>query len=199
MASPTALGGVGIGATVAGSALSAFGAYNQGQATSKMYGYQSEVARINSQIALQNADYARMQGEQQSVIEGRKGAQQLGGIRAAEGASGLSVNSGSSAQVQAGQKSTTALDLNQIRSNAAKTAYDFDVQSTQDISQAGLYDAAASNAKTAGDISALSSIVGGAGSVSSKWLAGQQQGLWGGGGGSAGNIGGTGGNLGGLY
>lgn len=184
MASPTAVGSVGLGATAAGSALSAYGAYEGGQSQSRMYGYQAQVAQINSNIALQNADYARMQGEQQSVIEGRKGAQQLGGIRAAEGASGLNVNSGSAAQVQASQKGTTALDLNQIRSNAAKTAYDFDVQSTEDINQAGLYTAASANAKTAGDISALSSIVGGAGSVSSKWLAGQQQGLWGGAGSS---------------
>jgi hypothetical protein len=179
MASPTAIGSVGIGATVAGSAISAYGAEEQGKAQSSMYGYQAQVAQINSNIALQNADYARMQGEQQSVIEGRKGAQQLGGIRAAQGASGLDVNSGSPADVQASQKSTTALDLNQIRSNAAKTAYDFDVQSTEDINQAGLYTAASKNAETAGDISALSSSVGGAGSVSSKWLAGQQQGLWG--------------------
>lgn len=178
MASPTDIGEVGLGSTAAGSALSAYGAYSGGQATSRMYGYQANVARINSTIALQNSDYARMQGEQQAVIQGRRGAQQLGGIRAAQGASGLDVNSGSSSQVQASQKSTTALDLNQIRSNAAKTAYDFDVQSTEDINQAGLYTSAASNAKTAGDIGALTSIVGGAGSVSSKWLQGQQEGLW---------------------
>lgn len=185
MASPTAIGGAGLGASIAGTALSAYGAHEQGQATSQMYGYQANVAKINSQIELQNADYARMQGEQQSVIEGRKGAQQLGAIRAAQGASGLNVNSGSNAQVQASQKSTTALDLNQIRSNAAKTAYDFDVKSTEDLNQAGLYSAASTNATRAGNINVASSIIGGAGSVSSKWLAGQQQGLWGNAGGSS--------------
>ena len=178
MASPTTIGEVGLGSTAVGSALSAYGAYSQGQATSRMYGYQANMARINSQIALQNADYARNQGEQQAVIAGRQGAQQLGGIRAAQGASGLNVNSGSAADVQASQKSTTALDLTQIRSNAAKIAYNYDVQSTQDISQAGLYDLAGSNALTAGDLGAASSIIGGAGSVSSKWLQGNQQGLW---------------------
>ena len=178
MASPTAIGETGLGATAVGSAISAVGAYSQGQSTSRMYGYQANMARINSQIAKQNADYARNQGEQEAVIAGRRGAQQLGGIRAAEGASGLDVNSGSAKDVQTSQKGTTALDLTQIRSNAAKTAYDYDVQSTQDISQAGLYDMASSNAKTAGEIGALSSIVGGAGSVSSKWLQGQQEGLW---------------------
>ena len=179
MASPTTIGEVGLGSTVVGSALSAYGAYSQGQATSRMYGYQANMARINSQIALQNADYARNQGEQQAVIAGRQGAQQLGGIRAAEGASGLNVNSGSAKDVQTSQQGTTALNLTQIRSNAAKTAYNYDVQSTQDISQAGLYDLAASNALTAGDLGAASSIIGGAGSVSSKWLQGNQQGLWG--------------------
>lgn len=184
MASPQALGGVGLGATVAGSAISAVGAYQGGQDQSRMYGYQANVAQINSTISLQNADYARMQGEQQAVIEGRRGAQTFGAIRANQGASNLDVNSGSAKDVQASQRSTTALDLNQIRSNAAKTAYDYDVKSTEDINQAGLYDAAATNAKRAGLLGAVSSIVGGAGSVSSKWLSGQQQGLWGGSGGS---------------
>lgn len=188
MTTPTNIGTAGLGATAAGGAISAFGAYEQGQSQSQMYGYQAQVAQINSKIALQNADYARMQGEQQSVIEGRKGAQQLGAIRAAQGASGLSVGGGSNAQVQASQKSTTALDLDQIRSNAAKTAYNFDVQSTEDINQAGLYSAASKNAATAGDIGALGSIIGGAGSVSSKWLSGQQQGLWGSAGGGGGSF-----------
>lgn len=188
MASPTAIGGAGIGASVAGTALSAYGAYEGGQAQQKMYGYQANVAKINSQIALQNADFARMKGEQSSVIEGRKGAQQLGAIKAAQGASGVDVRSGSSVDVQESQKATTSLDLTQIRSNAAKTAYDYDVQSTEDINQAGLYTMAGANAAKAGEIGALSSIIGGAGSVSSKWLAGKQQGLWGGSGSGGGGV-----------
>ena len=179
MASPTAVGGIGLGASVAGSVIGAYGAEEQGQAQSGMFGYQAQVAKINSQIDLQNADYARMAGEQRAVTEGRKGAQVLGAIRANQGASNLDVNRGSDAQVQASQKSTTNLDLTQIRSNAAKTAYDFDVKSVEDTNQATLYSTASTNAKTAGDIGALSSIVGGAGSVSAKWLQGQQQGLWG--------------------
>lgn len=184
MASPAAVGGVGIGATGAGSLLSAFGAYKQGQSTSAMYGYQAGMATLNSKIALQNADYASQQGEQQAVIEGRKGAQQLGAIKANQGASGLDVNSGSTVQVQQSQRQTTQLDTQQIRSNAAKTAYDFQTQSAEDVAQAGMYTAAASNANTAGDIGALTSLVGGAASISSKWLAGTQSGMFGSNGGS---------------
>lgn len=178
MASPTDVGSAGLGANAAGSVISAYGAYQGGKATSAMYGYQAQVARINSNIELQNADYARQQGEIQATQYGRKAAQQQGAIRAAQGASGLDVNSGSNKGVQTSQQETTRIDLNQIRSNAAKTAYDFDVKSTEDINQAGLYDTASTNAMKAGELGAVTSLVGGAGSVSSKWLAGQQQGLW---------------------
>lgn len=193
MASPTAVGGIGVGASIAGSIIGAQGALQQGQAQSQMYQYQAGVAQLNSQIALQNADYARMQGETQAQTIGIKGAQVGGQIRANQGASGLDVNSGSNADVQASQHKATEIDMNQARSNAAKTAYDFDVQSTQDVAQAGLYGMASTNAITAGNISAEASIVSGVSSVSSKWLAGNQQGLWGGssGGGGGGSSSGS--------
>lgn len=178
MASPTAVGTVGLGASAAGSLISAFGAKSTGDANAKMYSYQAGIAQLNSQIALQNADYARNKGEEEAVIEGRKGAQTLGQIKATQGASGLDVNSGSNKDVQESQIETTKLDLNQTRSNAAKTAYDYTVQSQQDISQAGLYDMASSNSRTAGNINAVASLVSGAGSVSTKWLAGNTAGLW---------------------
>jgi hypothetical protein len=152
-----------------------------------MYGYQAQVARINAQIDKQNADYARHVGEQNAQIAGLKGAQQFGQIRAAEGASGLDVNSGSSADVQASQRKITQMDINTIRSNAAKTAYDYEVKSVNDLNQAGLYDAAASNAEAAGNINVAASLIGAAGTVATRWQAGAQSGLFsGGGGGSAG-------------
>jgi hypothetical protein len=146
-----------------------------------MYNYQAGVAQINAGIDKQNAEYALNQGEQQSVIEGLKAGQQAGAIRAAQGASGVDVNSGSAAAVQASQRGITAMDLTQIRTNAAKTAYDYNVKSVMDTNQASLDVMAGENAKTAGDINATSSILGSVSSVSSKWLQGSQAGLWGGG------------------
>lgn len=184
MAAP--IGALSLGTSVAGGILGAVGASRTAEANAQMYGYQAQVARINAQIDKQNADYARNVGEQNAQIAGLKGAQQFGQIRAAEGASGLDVNSGSNAEVQASQRKITQMDVNTIRSNAAKTAYDYEVKSVNDLNQAGLYDAAASNAKAAGSINVAASLIGAAGTVATRWQAGAQSGLFaGGGGGSA--------------
>lgn len=174
-----AMGIIGIGASLAGGIMSAQGAEKSGQAQQQMFNYQAQVAMINSQIDKQNADYARNYGEQQSVIEGMKASQQAGAIKAAQGASNIDVNSGSAVEVQESQRKITSLDLTQIRSNAAKTAYDFDVKSVMDTNQATLDVMAGQNAKMTGDINATASILGTVSSVSSKWIQGSQAGLWG--------------------
>jgi hypothetical protein len=179
MASPSTVGTIGLGSTAAGGVLSAFGNVFSGMSQNKMYKYQAQVARINSQIDLQNADYARNKGEIDSVQYGMKAAQRRGQITAAQGASGLDVHGGSATDVRASQQKVSQMDMNQIRSNAAKTAYDFTVQSVNDLNQAGLYDKAAKNSVTSGILNGLGSIIGTAGSVSSKWLQGRQMGLFG--------------------
>jgi len=71
--------------------------------------------------------------------------------------------------------------MDRIRSNAAKTAYNFNVESVQDRNQAQLYTMAGANAAQAGQISAQASLISGAGSVASKWLQSQQSGTYSGG------------------
>jgi hypothetical protein len=176
-----AAGAIGMGASLAGGILGAVGAEKTAAAQQQMYNYQAGIAQINSRIDLHNADYARNVGEIQARDYGIKAAQELGNIRSAQSASNIDVNSGSSADVRASQRTVAQMDLTQIRSNAAKTAYDFDVKSTMDLNQSTLDIMAGQNAKQAGDINAMSSIIGSVGSVSSKWLAGKQAGMFGGG------------------
>jgi len=173
------IGGVGLGASLGGGLLSAFGAHQAGERQQQMYNYQAQVARINADIDKQNAAYARNKGEIEATQYGQKAAQQRGGILSAQAASGLDVNSGSAAQVRSSQGTLTRMDLTQIRSNAAKVAYDYDVKSTMDINQANLDVMAGENAAKAGNINAMSSILGTVGSVSSKWMQGSQMGMWG--------------------
>lgn len=173
------VGTVGLGSTLAGGLLSAFGATSSAKSSSDMYNYQAAVARINSQIDRSNADYAIGVGESQAKIAGQKGAQTLGFIRSTQGGNGLDVNIGSNRQVFNSQSGVLAQDQNTIRQNAAKTAYDYNVKAGFDEAQAGAYDAAAKNAKTAGWINAAGSLISTAGSVSSKWLQGNTSGLWG--------------------
>lgn len=174
----SAIGMVGVGSSLAGGLLSAFGSEKSGEAQQQMYNYQAQVARINANIDKQNAEYALNQGEQESVIYGERGAQQRGAIVAAQGASNIAIGSGSNAQVVRSQDLLTRMDLTQIRSNAAKTAFDYTTKATFDTNQANLDVMAGENAKEAGDIGAFSSILGAAGSVSSKWMQGKSMGMF---------------------
>jgi len=173
-----AVGAIGLGTTLAGGILGAVGAEKSGAAQQQMYNYQAQVAKINSAIDLQNRDYALHVGEMQATQYGMQAAQRMGQIRADQGASNIAVGTGSSADVERSQRLVTAMDLSTIRSNAAKTAYDYTVKSVMDTNQASLDVMAGQNAKIAGDVSAMSSILGTVSGVSTKWLAGTQAGLF---------------------
>lgn len=184
MADPVTLATIGLAGTAGGGLLSAFGAESAGTAQQSMYNYQAAVAKINANIDTQNSEYALDQGERQAQKFGIQAGQQRGAIIAGQGASGIAIGSGSSADVVRSQGVLTGMDLNQIRTNAAKTSYDYTVKATADTNQASLDVMAGENAKTAGDINAASSILSSVGSVASKWTQGTQAGLFGGKGGN---------------
>lgn len=171
-------GTVGLGATVAGGLLSAFGASKQGSAQQSMYNYRAQVSRINAQINRQNAEWARTKGEAEATQYGMKAAQQRGAIKAAQGASGIDVNSGSAKEVQQSQEKIKSMDLATIRENAAKIAYDYESKAVMDENQAGLDTMAGNYAKEAGNLKSLESIIGTVSTVSSKWQQGKSIGLW---------------------
>jgi hypothetical protein len=173
-----AMGVIGIGASLAGGILGAEGAKVTAQDTQNMYNYQAGVAQINSKIDLQNADYARNQGEIQATQFGLKEAQTEGNIKVAQAASGLDVNSGSAVDVQRSQHTLGQMDMTQIRSNAAKTAYDYDVKSVADLNQSTLDVMGGQNAIVAGQYQADASILGSVGSVASKWNSGSTAGMF---------------------
>lgn len=171
-------GAVGLGATLAGGLLSAFGAQQSGDAAQKAYNYRAQVSRINADINRQNAEWARTKGEREAVQYGMKAAQVRGQIKIAQAASGLDVNSGSARDVQQSQEKIKSMDLATIQANAAKIAYDYDSKAVMDENQAQLDVMSGDNAKRAGDIQALGSIIGSVSSVSSKWQQGRTTGLW---------------------
>jgi hypothetical protein len=171
-------GAVGLGASLAGGLLSAFGEEKKGQATQQAYNYKAQVAKINADINRQNAGWARDKGETEATQYGIKAAQQRGAIKAAQGASNIAVNSGSAVEVRRSQEKIKDIDMAQIRSNAAKIAYDYETKAYMDENQATLDKFAGENASDAGHIAALSSIIGTASTVSSKWQHGSSIGLW---------------------
>ncbi len=166
MADPLTLAA--LGATAGGAAIGAFGKLAQGQSESQMYNYQAGVARVNAQIAKQDANYTLEAGGVQGQEAGMRERATIGATRAGFGAS--NVAGGSKNAVIASEIAVGQQNQGIIAANAAKRAYGFEVGAASDTATAGALDFAGSNAKTAGDIGAVSSILGGVSSVSSKWL-----------------------------
>jgi hypothetical protein len=89
----------------------------------------------------------------------------------------LDVNQGSTVAVRNTEQKMADWDQSVIRNKAAREAYGYRMQSAMDLEQANIDQFAAKNAVMAGDIGAASSILGGIGSVSSKWLQAKSAGV----------------------
>jgi uncharacterized protein (DUF3084 family) len=181
MAGPMAIAGM--GATALGGITGAIGSTFQGQAQANMYTYQAGVAQMNAQIAQQNAAYATAAGEVQAEQSEMATKAQIGTTQATQGAGGTRVNSGTNVAVVASEAEIGAQNAAIIRSNAARTAYGYEVEATQQKAQAGLDTMGAETSVTAGQIGAFTSLLGGASSVASQWTkastAGINFGSWG--------------------
>lgn len=153
-----------------GALVGAVGATQTGQANYQAATYQSAVAQNNQTIAEQNARYALEAGRSQESAQREKTAQMIGMQRAQMAANGIDIGSGSALNVQASTAATGELDALTIRNNAARAAYNYNVQAGDFAANAKLADMTAANATKTGGINAVSSIVGDAGSVADKWL-----------------------------
>ena len=176
---PAVLTGASIGTSIIGGIIGAFGAGAQGKSNQSLYNYRAAVSDVNRQIADANADYAIRVGERQAQHAGMEGRYRVGGVIAKTAASGIDINTGSKARVIESQQEVATHNQAVIRSDAAKRAYDFKVQATEASAQGTLFRAAASDSRRAGSTSALSSILGTASSVSSKWSDASTRGIFG--------------------
>lgn len=184
--SATALGGLGMAASAGGGVLSAFGSLMSGDANASAYRYKSGLALMNQRINKQNASWASEAGETNAMESGLKSRQDIAGTKVHQAGSGFDVNSGTASEVRDTQGKTAEFDENMIRYDASKTAYGYEAKASADEAESHMMNAAADNASKAGKIGAFTSILGGASSVSSKWLQGSQ--IWGGATGSVGTF-----------
>jgi Tfp pilus assembly protein FimV len=176
MAAPLAI--VGIGASLVGGVVSAYGAEAKGQADQAMYNYQAGVAKLKAQIAQQNAEYAVRSGGSAAYQSGLKTGETVGVQKAAQGASGVDVNTGSTKAVRDTTTQLGEYDQQLIRENYAKKAYGYEVERETKTAEAGADVVAGEQAKKAGDINAFASILGSVGSVASKWTSGSSAGIF---------------------
>ena len=174
MADPVSLAVIGMGAAAAGGGVSALGSLFSGQAQKNMYNYQAGVARANAVVAKQDAAYALASGEVEAQQSGMKTRFQEGATKVGIAAGNIDTSTGSAGKVIASETEIGQENEAVIRANAAKKAYGFEVGAAEDVAQAGAYTVAGETSVTAGDIGAVSSVLGAAGNVSSKWLQASQ-------------------------
>lgn len=154
-----------------GSAVSAYGAYQGAQANAAAANYQAQVARNNALIARQNAAWTAASGAAKEAAQGMKNAAAVGNLKAKQGASGVDINTGSSANVRAAAAELGQLDLATTRSNTSREAYGYEVAATGDVAQANLLQSEASNYANMAPISSLGTFLTGASSVGSKYAS----------------------------
>lgn len=172
-----ALPAIAIAATVASTAVAAYGQIQQGNAAKEASNYKAQQDANNAITANNNAIAAEQAGIVQAQQKQMQTGQTIGKIIASKAASGLDVNSGSSADLVASTADVGELDAQTIRNNADKTAYGYKTQGQNYESQAAIDKATGANAAQAGQLGAFSSMLSGASSVSGKWLDFQQKGL----------------------
>jgi hypothetical protein len=143
--------------------------------------YNSQVARNNQIIANQNASIALQQGQQQEENKRIQTGEMLGAIESGEAASGVNPNEGSALNVRTSAAGTGELDAMSIR-------YNTDLQARNSAYAAQMYGSQAQLDTAQGEWGAMSSILGGASSVSNKWLQYQMNGVGSSGGGSNSNF-----------
>lgn len=145
------------------------GAMSAGSSQQSLYDYQAAVAQVQEQEAEQAAWYQYSAGEAQANEQGLQGQQQLGQIKAAQGASGLQVG-GSGSQAWGSSSSTdvqaSAIEMNMlneltIRNNAQWNGYQELVAANDYSNQANLDIYAGEVAKSASEVQGLSSLIGG--------------------------------------
>ena len=174
---PASLAIASLAATAVSSVVGTVGAVSTGIANSNAANYQAVVARNNQTIASQNAQQSAAAGATASQARDFRTRAVLGEVTAAQSASGIDTNSGSSREVRQSVDELGRLDTATIMHNAmlqsgayADQAMNFGAQSTLDTSTA-------SNALAAGGIGAGSSLLGGASSFADKWLRYRTQGV----------------------
>lgn len=143
------------GVEMAGVAMTAVGSIQQGRAAKKQGEY-------NAQVSENNAVRARNRGTEKENQYRAKTALLKKQQEAHFGASGVDLNSGSPADILAETDKFGEIDALNIRQNTTDEVDGY-------LSDADFSRLQGSNAQSAGNIGAFSSLLDGAGQVSSKW------------------------------
>jgi len=155
---------------IASTAMSAYGMFQQGEASAKAAKYQQGVAKINEQIGKQNAEWFKRAGEVQAQKVGMTSRFKMGTTKVIQSGRGLDITSGSNLAVQESEHDLAIHDQATVRTNAAWRAYGEEINAAAATAQGHIAGMSAEQASTAGGINAAGSILGGTANVADKWM-----------------------------
>lgn len=164
------LAAAGLAVTAVSAAVGTYSAISSANSQAAAAAYQAQVAQNNAQIASMNANAAIQTGNTQLQAQQERAAQQMGMVRAAIGASGVEMDSGSALREQQGLAEVNQLNEATITSNAARSAWNYRNQGADFTAQAGLDQLKGQQAEAAGIVGGFSSLLSGAGQFSSQYV-----------------------------
>lgn len=158
------------GLQVAGGIMKAFGARDEAEAKAREHQYRAQVARQNAAIARKNSEFALEAGESNARRSGMTTGFTIAKQKVGQAANGFDVNSGTNEAVRESTGAIGREDQTNIRTEFGRKALGERNRAVMLESDATMSDTAAQNARDAGDISVISTLLGTAGSVADKWL-----------------------------
>ncbi len=147
-------------------AIAVVGGVMQAQNSKQQGDYSSDMLQKNAAFKNKAADETEIAGNTSADWQRVKTKQAIGTQRTALAANGVDVNSGSASQLQDDTAMLGELDALTIQNNAAREAYGYRVQATQDLDNSVQV---VKNAKNSG----IGSILGGVGSAFGSFAGGR--------------------------
>lgn len=164
--------GVGLGMSMAGSALSAYSAWQSAKFQRDQIGAQAEIADLNAELATRGAESALIAGQkQESAIRSRTG-QVKAAQRAAMGASGVDLGTGSAANILTSTDLMGEIDANAAAINTLQSAWGYRTQALNSQTSAGAARATAAGISPGSAV--LGSILTSAPAVATSWYRAKQ-------------------------
>jgi hypothetical protein len=152
------------GLAVASTVIGGAAALQQADASAKASTYNAQVAEMNAVLSQRRAKDAMERGAKAEQQKRMEISQLQGRQRAAMAANGVDIGYGSSLDTLIDTAYLGELDALTIRRNAAREAYDFEVDAVNGRADASLSRANADSAMMGGYLNAASTVLGGASS-----------------------------------
>jgi hypothetical protein len=162
------------GLQLAGLAVSTVGGVGQalqGKAAAESSKMNAQIAANNAVLANNNATAAAQEGEQNAASASQASKAKIGGVLAEQGASGVDVNSGSSADTRQSLAQVGELNAINIRADAARKAYGYQTQSVNDTAQASIDKSTATNTQISSGVTSAGTMLSGATNPNNPWGA----------------------------